>query len=117
MDNKNYDFDGFTINLFYDEDGDWLAYFVEHPNVSAFGNNPQKALDELNIAWEGIKESYRKHGEEIPIAPLRKQYSDQFSVRIDQRIHKALLIEASAAGISLNALVSQKLARDYQDIS
>lgn len=37
-------FDGFTIELFKDTDGDWLARFEELPNVSAFGNSPEKSL-------------------------------------------------------------------------
>lgn len=64
-------FDGFTINLFQDEDGDWLAHLVEMPNVSAFADTPQEAIDELEIAWQGIKESYRKHGEDIPVIKMR----------------------------------------------
>ena len=60
------DFNGFTINLFQDEEGDWIAHLVEMPSVSAFAETPQTALNELIIAWEGVKESYRKHGEEIP---------------------------------------------------
>ena len=103
------DFDGFAIELFKDEQGDWLAHFEELPNVSAFGDSPESALLELNEAWEGIKESYLKHGESIPIAPSKKQYSGQFNVRIDKRVHRALAIEAAQAGISLNALVAQKL--------
>jgi len=31
-------------------------------------------------------------------------------VRIDKRVHRALAAEATKAGISLNALVAQKLA-------
>jgi predicted HicB family RNase H-like nuclease len=104
-------FEGFTVNLFLDEDGDYLAHFVEMPNVSAFGEFPEEALKELATAWEGVKESYRKRGEPIPIAPARKEYSGQFNVRIDRRLHRALAIEAVQAGVSLNAIVSQKLAR------
>lgn len=103
-------FDGFTVNLYLDEDGDWLAHFVELPNISAFADLPERALKELAVAWEGVKESYRKHREEIPIAPSRKEYSGQFNVRIDKRIHRALAAEAAKAGVSLNALVAQKLA-------
>ena len=61
----------FTINLFQDEDEDWLAHLVEMPNVSAFADTPQTAIDELEIAWQGIKESYCKHGEEIPVLKTR----------------------------------------------
>lgn len=62
-------FDGHTVNLLLNEDGDWLAHFVELPNVSAFGNTPEQATQELTVAWEGIKESYRKHGESMLEAP------------------------------------------------
>lgn len=67
-------FDGFTVNLFLDEDGDYLAHFVEMPNVSAFSNTPEGALRELAVAWKGVKESYEKHNEPIPQAPSRQEY-------------------------------------------
>ena len=59
-------FDGFTANLFCDEDSDYLAHLVELPNVSAFGPTPAKALDELKTAWELMKECYRMDGVPIP---------------------------------------------------
>jgi len=102
-------FDGYTVNVFLDDDGEYLAHFVEMPNISAFGESPEEALSELTIAWAGVKESYQKHDEPIPVAPARKEYSGQFNVRIDRRLHRALAIEAAKAGVSLNAIVSQKL--------
>lgn len=102
-------YDGFSIYLLQDEDGDFIAHFVELPNVSAAGSTPEEALEELDTAWEAMKESYRKHNEEVPVAPIRKEYSGQFNIRIDKRIHRALAIEAARAGVSLNALVAQKL--------
>ncbi|OJW50375.1 MAG: DNA repair protein [Alphaproteobacteria bacterium 41-28] len=108
------DFDGFSIELSKEEDGDWLALFEELPNVSAFGESPESALHELHEAWEGIKESYLKHNEPVPVAPSKKDYSGQFNVRIDKRIHRALAIEAAQAGISLNTLVAQKLSQSVK---
>jgi predicted HicB family RNase H-like nuclease len=113
---KNDSFDGFTVNITRDEKGDWLAHLVELPNVSAFSDTPQKALGELRIAWKGVKESYRKHGEAIPVAPARKNYSGLFNVRIDKRLHRSLAVEAAQAGISLNALVAQKLGHKVQHV-
>ena len=107
---KNDDFDGFTVNVFLDEDGDYLAHLVELPNVSAFADTPVKAIEELKIAWRGMKECYSEDGEPIPVAPSRKQYNGTFNIRIDKRLHRALAIEAAKAGVSLNALVAQKLA-------
>lgn len=106
---NNDEFDGFTIELFKDIDGDWLARLEELPNISAFGQTPEYALQELQEAWELMKESYVSHNQSIPLAPSRKEYSGQFNVRVDKRIHRALAVEAFRAKISLNALVAQKL--------
>lgn len=106
------DFDGFTVNVFLDDEGEWMAHFVELPNVSAFADTPDEAVNELRTAWELVKESYEEAGEPVPVAPANKNYSGQFNIRIDKRIHRALAVEAAQAGISLNALVTQKLAKD-----
>ena len=108
------DFDGFTVTIFLDEDNEWLAHFVELPHISAFADTADEAVKELKEAWELTKESYRESGQEIPIAPANKNYSGQFNVRLDKRVHRALALEAAKAGISLNALVAQKLAKDAQ---
>lgn len=92
--------------------GEWLAHFVELPNISAFADTPDAAVNELRDAWELTKESYEAAGEPVPVAPANKNYSGQFNVRIDRRVHRALAVEAAQAGISLNALVAQKLAKD-----
>ena len=44
-------FDGFTVNVYLDDEGDYLAYFVELPNVSAFAARQEDALNELAEAW------------------------------------------------------------------
>ena len=108
--NKNHDhFDGFTVNLFLDEDGDYLAHFVEMPNVSAFSDTPEDALKELTMAWEGVKKSYRKHREPIPQAPSQKGYERPFNIPVDEELYHALTDEAAQAGLSLYALAAQKL--------
>jgi predicted HicB family RNase H-like nuclease len=106
------DFDGFSIHLFYEEKtSDWGAYFIEKPAVSAFGKTPDEALQELKISWDAMKESYLKNEEPVPIAPSRKNYSGSLNVRVGKRLHKALAIEAAQTDVSLNALISQKLAQ------
>lgn len=71
---EKYDFDGFVINLYVDEQGDWLAHFQELPNISAFGDSPQEALEELKVTWEMVKEDYQEKQQEIPIS-INKQRS------------------------------------------
>lgn len=70
---ERYDFNGFTINLYLDEQGEWLAHLQELPNISAFGDTPQAAIEELKLAWELVKEDYREKGREIPPAPARQK--------------------------------------------
>ena len=111
MEKNNHDhFDGFMVNIFLDEDGDYLAHLIELPNVSAFGPTPAEALRELKTAWELMKESYQKHGEPIPEPPSRNGYEGPFNVPVDAEIYHALADEAAKAGISLYTLVTQKLS-------
>ncbi len=66
-----YGFNGFTISLYLDEQGDWLAHLQELPNISAFGDTPQAAIEELKLAWELVKEDYQEKGQAIPSVPAR----------------------------------------------
>ncbi len=110
--NKNHDaFDGFTVNLFLDEDGDYLAHLVELPNVSAFGPTPTKALVELKEAWELMKKCYHEDGVPVPKAPSREGYEGPFNVPVDAQLYHALTNEAVEAGMSLYALAAQKLGK------
>lgn len=65
------DFDGFEVRLLIDEDGDWMAHFIDLPNISAGGKTPERALAELRIAWAMVKDSYREDGEPVPQPPDR----------------------------------------------
>ena len=111
MKNNHDDFDGFTVNLFFDEDGDYLAHFVEMPNVSAFSDTPEGALKELAVAWKCVKESYQKHHESIPRAPSRDGYEVPFNIPVEEQLYHALADEAAKTGISLYTLVMQKLSK------
>ena len=108
--NNRGDFDGFMVNIFLDEDGDYLAHLVEHPNVSAFGPTPAKALRELKTAWELMKECYQEDGEPVPKAPSRNGYEGPFNIPVDAELYHILADEATKAGVSLYTLVMQKLS-------
>lgn len=57
--------DEMTIKL-KKEDGDWLAFYPDYPNISAYGDTPSEAVYELGVATQAMEESYRKHDEKIP---------------------------------------------------
>lgn len=104
-------FDGFTVNLFFDEDGDYLAHLVELPNVSAFGPTPAKALAELKTAWELMKECYLMDGEPLPKPPSRNGYEGPHNVPVDTELYDVLAAEAAEMNVSLYTLVVQKLSK------
>ena len=62
-------FDGFSVRVFMEESGMWLAHFSELPEVSAFADSPENALAELYVAWCGVKETYTDKNLEIPVSP------------------------------------------------
>ncbi|MEB3212144.1 MAG: type II toxin-antitoxin system HicB family antitoxin [Leptolyngbyaceae bacterium] len=77
---ENYNFDGFVINLYVDDQGDWLTHFQEIPTISAFGDTRQEALEELKTAWELVKKDYREKNQVIP-KPQEKALSSQFGYK------------------------------------
>lgn len=115
QDKKSDDFDGYTINLFFDEDGDYLAHLAEMPNVSAFGPTPAKALTELKTAWQLMKDCYQADGEPLPQPPAREGYAGPVNVQIDEELYRALADEAAKAQISLYALVRMKLTNKSEE--
>jgi predicted HicB family RNase H-like nuclease len=50
------------------------------------------------------------NGEAIPPALAEKHYSGEFRVRIPPEVHRSLTMQAAEQSISLNRLVSAKLA-------
>ncbi len=106
--NNHGDFDGFMVNVFFDEDGDYLAHLVELPNVSAFGATPPEALGGTKNSV-GTDEGMLPDGEPIPKAPSRNEYEDPFNVPVDAQLYHFLTGEAAKARMSLYTLVTQKL--------
>jgi len=51
-----------------------------------------------------------KNGEAVPESIADRVYSGRFQARIPRDLHRKLAIEAAEAGVSLNRLVSYKLA-------
>jgi predicted RNase H-like HicB family nuclease len=57
----------YAISIFYDEeDGDYIAVVPDLKGCSAFGDTPEDALREIQIAKRLWLESARAHGDPIP---------------------------------------------------
>ena len=87
MNKNDDDFDGFAVNIFLDEDGDYLAHLVELPNVSAFADTREEALKEVAEAWQCVKESYLQDRKPIPQAPSREEYEGPYNFPVEAQLH------------------------------
>jgi polysaccharide biosynthesis/export protein len=92
-------FDGFTVNVFLDEDDEYLSHFVELPNVSAFGESSEDALTELATAWEGVDLSVSVHQVKSMIIYVigRVNKPGHFELNTDVNVLQAL---AMAGGLN-----------------
>jgi predicted RNase H-like HicB family nuclease len=93
-----------------DEDGGYIATIPEFPNLSAFGETPDKALAEAKIAANLMLEVLKEDGQTPPEPKKLCQFSGQTRLRMPKSLHKALASEAEHEGVSLNTLIVQKLS-------
>ena len=74
------------------------------------GEDPEAALKGIRRVVTDAVADMQATGEAIPVPLAEKHYSGEFRVRIPPQVHRALATEAAEQGVSLNRLVSAKLA-------
>ncbi len=57
---------GYHINIFYSEDGGYIAGIPDLDACSAFGNTPEEALCEVEIAKRAWLEAAQAEGKPVP---------------------------------------------------
>jgi len=87
-----------------DEDEVYIAVCPELGGISAFGDTPAEAVQELEVARELALESYKDHGWPLPAPAVVQEYSGQFRLRLPRSLHRAAAEYAEAEGVSLNSL-------------
>jgi predicted HicB family RNase H-like nuclease len=105
------DCDRYTYRITLSEDdGEFVGLCVEFPSLSWLARTPEAALKGIRkIVNKAVQDM--ENGGEIPPSPLSsRSYSGKFIVRIPPEVHRALAIKAAEEGVSLNRLVSSKLA-------
>ena len=104
--------DHYTYRVTYSpEDGAYIGLCAEFPSVSWLAKTPEKALSGVRKVVRDIVADMQAEGENVPQPLADKAYSGQFRVRIPPQAHRMLAVQAAEQGVSLNRLVSLKLAR------
>ncbi len=92
------------------DDREYVATVVEFRFLSWLAPDPADALLGLRALVAEVVDDLLASGEPVPEPLAERQYSGEFRLRIPPALHRALAIEAAEQGISLNRLVSAKVA-------
>jgi predicted RNase H-like HicB family nuclease len=93
------------------EDGEHVATVAEFPSLSWLAPTPGEALAGLADVVRDVLADLAASGEPIPEPLSERAYSGRFVVRVPAEVHRRLVREAAEQHVSLNRLVSDRLAR------
>lgn len=92
------------------EDEEYVGLCSEFASLSYLDEDRIKALEGITELVRDIVADMEANQETIPIPIAEKNYSGKFQVRITPERHRMLAIEAAEQNVSLNRLISDKLA-------
>jgi len=92
------------------EDQMHIGTCIEFPSLSWLAETPDAALVGIRKVVADVLSDMHKSGENIPEPLMEKNYSGRFVVRVPPEVHRELALHAAEQGVSLNRLISSKLA-------
>lgn len=93
------------------EDDEFVATCLELASVSWLAGTALEALAGVERVAAEVVTDMRGNHEAVPVPLADRPYSGRFNVRVPENLHRSLAVEAADKGISLNRLVSDRLAR------
>lgn len=92
------------------EDDEHVGLCTEFPSLSWLAPTPAAALSGIQRLVRECLADMHSTGEAVPEPIAARNYSGKFMVRLPPEAHRALAIQAAEQGVSLNRLVSARLA-------
>lgn len=93
-----------------EEDGEYVGLCAEFPSLSWLDGTQEAALKGIRSLVQKVKADLKRSREAIPEPISTRSYSGKFLVRVPPEVHRILAIQAAESGVSLNRLISSKLA-------
>ena len=97
--------------MWSEEDGEFIGLCAEFPSLSWLAPTSEEALKGIRSVVEECIRDMAQNNENIPVPISTRRYSGKFMVRVPPEIHRHLAVEAAESRVSLNRLVSVKLAQ------
>jgi predicted HicB family RNase H-like nuclease len=94
-----------------EEDEVFLCRCLEFNSIVTHGDSTEQAIKECKKAVRLACDVLRESRKDLPLPFGVQHFSGKFQVRITEDVHRELVTEAAEQGVSLNHLVSMKLAR------
>jgi predicted HicB family RNase H-like nuclease len=94
------------------EDEEYVGLCAEFPSLSWLDCSKEAALKGIGKVVAAVVSDMKSNNESIPQPLALKQYKGTFTVRIPPETHRKLAIQAAESQISVNRLISVKLAGD-----
>ena len=92
------------------DDNEYVALCAEFPSLSWLASTPDEAFSGIRQLISDCLADMETTGETPPKPIADRNYSGRFVVRVTPETHRALTIRAAEEGVSLNRLVSARLA-------
>jgi predicted HicB family RNase H-like nuclease len=93
-----------------EEDGEYVGLCAEFPSLSWLDGTQEAALKGIRSLVQKVVSDLKRSREAIPEPISTRLYSGKFMVRVPPEVHRMLAIQAAESGVSLNRLISSKLA-------
>ncbi len=94
------------------EDEEFVGRCAEFSLLSWLAATPDEAFAGIRALVSDCVADMEAEGEPLPEPLADRNYSGRFVVRVPPETHRALVIRAAEEGVSLNRLVSARLAND-----
>ena len=94
------------------EDAEHVGLCAEFPSLSWLAATPAEALSGIQRLVADCVDDMQTNGEPVPQPMADRAYSGKFMVRVTPDTHRALAIRAAEQGVSMNRLVSARLAKE-----
>lgn len=92
------------------EDNEYVGLCAEFPSLSWLDAEQSKAFSGIVDLVAEVVADMISNNEKLPVPLSEKKYSGRFAVRVPSMVHQKLALEAAERGVSMNRLVSAKLA-------
>jgi predicted HicB family RNase H-like nuclease len=103
--------DRYTYRITWsEEDQEYVGLCAEFPGLSWLEASPESALQGIRALVKKVVADMKRNKESVPEPISIRPYSGKFMVRVPPEVHRMLAIQAAESGVSLNRLISSKLA-------